>query len=285
MTQSLSPAGRRFIERWEELVLYVYDDKVPLRLINGKRQYVEWDWGPVRGTLTIGYGHTDAAGPPDIYEGMHITAAQADAILDADLAPCMADVRRAVKVPLTQGQFDALTSFDFNCGAGNLAKLVVKLNQGDYDDVPRRMLLYVNSKGERMQGLVNRRNGEIALWNAPEAAVMPPRRLPPAAADDADADNFSPKGERVPPPKAMASSKTGSAAVTIGAGGVIASVQAANDAAGQVKEARDNLHDLGLLDWLMAALHHPAFWAGIVIVVLAAFVWFDRRSKLRNEHV
>jgi hypothetical protein len=57
----LSPAGRTCIERWEEDVLYVYDDKMPKRHIDGELPYPEWDGGPVRGTLTIGLGHTNAA--------------------------------------------------------------------------------------------------------------------------------------------------------------------------------------------------------------------------------
>ena len=168
--QKISADGRAFIEKWEELVLYVYDDKVPKRRINGIRQCPEWEGGEVIGTLTIGYGHTDAAGYPRIKQGMRITKEQADEILDNDLEPCEADVRRIVKVPLTQHQFDAQVSFTFNCGTGNLKKLDIRLNQGNYDDIPKRLMQFVSSKGERMQGLVNRRTGEVALWNTPSSS-------------------------------------------------------------------------------------------------------------------
>src|SRR5579872_3242137 len=176
--QKISPEGRKLIERWESLVLYVYDDKIPMRHIHGKFQYPEWDGSPVRGTLTIGYGHTNAAGFPKIRKGMKITAEEADEILDADLQPCEAVVRRNVKVDITQHQFDVLVSFTFNCGEGNLRKLIVDLNRGNFKTFPRKLMQFVTSKGERMQGLVNRRAAELQLWNTPDEHGEDPTLVP-----------------------------------------------------------------------------------------------------------
>lgn len=288
MNMTISAEGRaKLTEPWEECVLYVYDDKVAPRLIDGKRQYVEWDGGAVRGTLTIGWGHTDAAGPiriagvsPKIVKGLRITAEQADQILDDDLAPCVAAVNRAIKVPVTQHQADALYDLDFNCPSAipHVSSLV---NTGDWPGAERVMLQYVNSQGERMQGLVNRRNAEIRWANLPDDKPSPAVTVP----GDDDLSNFSPKAERATPPKTMATSKTGASAVTIGAGGVVATVQAVNDAAEPLKQAKQNLQDLGLVDWALVALHNPAILVGIAIVALAVFVWLDRRSKLVNAHV
>src|SRR5437870_5011297 len=58
------------------------------------------------GVWTIGYGHTGGVQP-----GQVITRQRAEQLLRADTAWAQAAVRRDVKVPLTQGQFDALTSF------------------------------------------------------------------------------------------------------------------------------------------------------------------------------
>lgn len=257
MTMRTSDAGVAFIKRWEEFVGYVYDDKIPKRRSGGVLQYPEWGGGPVRGTLTIGYGHTNAAGAPLINRGMRVTEAEASAILAHDLVPCEHQVADGVHVPLAQHQFDALASFTFNCGPGNLRRLVVGLNAGDYGSIPQRLMLYVTSKGERMQGLVNRRSGEVKLWNTPDD---------PAVAEVHD--TFSPKAEEDAPPKSMAQSKTGWAAVA-------ATVTGVGSTLGQ---AMDSLRPL---------LTDPRTVAVVVaiIAIAGAFIWFDRRAKLRNSHV
>lgn len=274
--QRTSVKGRSLIERWEELVLYVYDDKVPKRHIDGKLQYPEWDGGPVRGTLTIGYGHTDAAGFPKITQGMRITKERADEILGDDLSDCEKDVRRTVKVPLSQHQWDALVSFDFNCGAGNLKKLCVLLNQGNYDDIPRRMMHYVTSKGERMQGLVNRRNAEVALWNTPDDP-----------SEQEIHEIFSPKAEENDPPKSMAASKTGNSSIVVGGSGIALAASAVKEAVQPINDAVDNAKDLGIWGHLTGLLHEPRALAvmAAVIVLLAIFIWYDRRKKLTQELV
>ena len=53
--------------------------------------------------LTIGWGCTEG-----VKEGMTVTAEQATAMLATEMAKHEAAVERLVKVPLTQGQFDAV---------------------------------------------------------------------------------------------------------------------------------------------------------------------------------
>jgi lysozyme len=162
----LSPRGLDFIKSFEGFVPYVYDDKKAP--VNGK--YREWTGGPVVGTLTIGYGHTNAAKHHlKIEKGLRISEADARVILDVDLDECEEYVNKAVKVPITQGQFDALVSFTFNCGAGNAKNIIARLNRGDYKGARAAFDLYVRSKGTVMRGLQRRRDGEQALWdsNAP----------------------------------------------------------------------------------------------------------------------
>ena len=274
MTQTISQDGLDLIEKWEECVLFVYDDKVPKRRIGGHLQYPEWNGWKPRGTLTIGFGHTDAAGAPKVERGLRIEREEANEILRADLAPCQQNVRRCVKVPLTQHQFDALVSFTFNCGAGNLRKLIVSLNKGDYDSIPRKLMMYVTSKGERMRGLVNRRAAEISLWNKPDDA------------DEAErTEVFSPKGEENDAPKSIAESKTGNSAVALGGGSAVVSIAALNDAAEPIKQAVGNAKELGLVDYISPALHSPIFLVAIGMVGLAVFVWWDRYRKLEEDHV
>ncbi len=154
-----SAAGRIFIEQWEESgvpKLHPYDDGT--------------------GTLTIGFGHTTAAGPPKVVSGLVITAAQADEILSNDLRFVEADINRLVDVPLTQSQFDVLVSFHFNTGALGKSSLLRKLNDGNYGAVPDELMKWVHGGGKVMQGLVNRRKAEGKVWTS--SATIPTTGLP-----------------------------------------------------------------------------------------------------------
>lgn len=157
MTLTTSPAGRKFIEGWEALFLEAYDDKTEKVVKPGQK---------VKGTLTIGYGHTTSAGPPKVCIGQTITKEEADAILSADLASVEADVNRVVFAPLDQQQFDALVSLHFNCGCLTNAhcSLLLALNRREYDVAAVDFALYNRSKGVVMKGLVRRRAAEAKLF-------------------------------------------------------------------------------------------------------------------------
>ena len=176
-----SKAGVDFIKGFESFVPYVYDDLVPP--VRGK--YKEWDGGTVEGTLTIGYGHTDAAKHPlKIKQGLRIDEAEAAEILAVDLADCEACVAKALKKPVTQGQFDACSSFTFNCGPGNLENIARRINRGDYDGARAAFDLYVKSKGIKLIGLQRRRDGEQALWDmVPPAKISAEDTFHPAEVD------------------------------------------------------------------------------------------------------
>jgi lysozyme len=158
----ISKQGLDFIKSFESFVPYVYDDlRAPV-----KGKYREWKGEKPVGTLTIGYGHTNSAKHPlKITKGLKITEAEAADILDVDLDECEAAVNELVDCPLTQGQFDALVSFAFNCGTGALKKLIVPLKRKDYHGCRSKFDLYTKSKGQYLRGLQRRRDGEQALWD------------------------------------------------------------------------------------------------------------------------
>lgn len=159
----LSQRGLDFIKGFESFVPYVYDDLIPAK----KGKYAEWDGGPVKGTLTIGYGHTNAARHPlKITKGLRITESEGEDILSVDLGECEEDVARLVTKPLSQGQFDACVSFTFNCGAGAFKNIAKRINAGNYAGGRAAFDLYVKSKGKVLRGLQRRRDGEQALWDA-----------------------------------------------------------------------------------------------------------------------
>ena len=113
------------------------------------------------GVWTIGYGHT--AG---VYKGMKITQAQADAFLKQDIAKFEKYINNPSYVQFTdklnQNQFDALVSFAFNLGQGNVKKLCTgrTINQ-----IPSAMQQYCKAAGKTLPGLQRRRKAEAALYN------------------------------------------------------------------------------------------------------------------------
>ncbi len=121
------------------------------------------------GVWTIGYGHT--AG---VHSGMTITQAQADAYLQQDIAKFEGYVNNPAYVPITanlnQNQFDALVSFAFNLGAGNLRKLCKGRTAAQ---IPQAITQYCKANGKVLAGLRRRRAAEQALFNKPVSAATP----------------------------------------------------------------------------------------------------------------
>ena len=140
-TLVLSAAGLGFIQQHEGTVQTAYLDAV--------------------GVPTICTGSTY-----DVRLGMVATFDDCAERLRIDSSRAADAVRRLVHVPLTQEQFDALVSFTFNVGEGNLAKstLLRKLNQGDYCGAGREFLRWDKAKGKTLQGLSRRRAGESATF-------------------------------------------------------------------------------------------------------------------------
>ena len=113
------------------------------------------------GVPTIGVGHTRG-----VKMGDHCTVQQADMWLSQDLEDAAAAVASLVKVPLTQDQFDALTSFTYNLGVRRLAEstLLLLLNKGDYVGASGQFMLWVHAGGKVLDGLVKRRAAEAKLF-------------------------------------------------------------------------------------------------------------------------
>jgi lysozyme len=114
------------------------------------------------GVLTICVGHTSAAGPPKVRPGMTATPAECKAMLEHDLSAFEDVVERAVKVPVSQNEFDALVSLCYNIGpaAFRRSSVVRHLNKGYRAAAADAFLMWVKVKGKTIRGLVNRRHGE-----------------------------------------------------------------------------------------------------------------------------
>lgn len=150
--------GVKLIKKWEGLRTKAYQD--------------------VAGIWTIGYGHTSAAGGLKVTPGLVISEKQAEEILKGDLVKFENDVNKLVKVPLTDNQFATLVSFHFNTGALGKSTLLKRLNKGEYEAVPSELMKWVNAGGKKVQGLINRRKDEGALWNSQFATEKPKEELP-----------------------------------------------------------------------------------------------------------
>ena len=137
-----------------------------LKLSEGLRLKAYQDTGKV---WTIGYGHTSAAGGLKVYQGLVITNAQAEQLLKDDLERMTYPViKRLVKVDLTQGQFDALCSFIYNLGEGQVSTstLLKLLNKGDYKGASGQFERWIYDNGKKFDGLVTRRENEQKLFDS-----------------------------------------------------------------------------------------------------------------------
>jgi lysozyme len=136
-----------------------------LQLIKQQEGFRSRTYLDVAGFPTIGYGHR-LIHPGSFPDG--IDEAQASEILAADVRDAEQAVERLVKVPLTQGQFDALVDFCFNLGSGRLASstLLKVLNGGRYADAAEQLLRWDQAGGKECPPLKARREAELALWQS-----------------------------------------------------------------------------------------------------------------------
>ena len=115
------------------------------------------------GIWTIGYGHTKTT-----KQGMKITQQQAEELLKQDLFSYENAVMINVKVGLNQQMFDALVSFTYNLGAGNLksSTLLKLLNAKDYYGASQEFKRWNKAGGKVLNGLIKRREVERNLFNS-----------------------------------------------------------------------------------------------------------------------
>ena len=153
-TMTLSEGGAAQIQRREGLgVEYARTGKIIAYLDSG--------------VPAIGYGHRgDDVTINDVINRRAITLEKAKRIFLKDAKRFEDAIRKGVKVPLTQGQFDALLSLTYNIGTGNFQKstLLKKLNQGDYEGAARQFVAWRRSRGKVLPGLLKRRELETKIF-------------------------------------------------------------------------------------------------------------------------
>lgn len=147
--RKIGPKGIALIKRWEGCKLTAYPDP-----------------GTGGKPFTIGWGTTRIDGRA-VRPGETITQARADELLEKQLESYAAEVAKAIgDAPTTQEQFDALVSFHYNTGAIATATLTKKHKAGDYAGAANEFARWNRAGGRVMQGLVNRRADEAALYKS-----------------------------------------------------------------------------------------------------------------------
>ena len=113
------------------------------------------------GVPTIGYGHIKGVQMGDV-----ITEAQAHEMLVVELDEYESYINDLVTVSLNQNQFDAMVSWVYNLGGGNLraSTLLKVLNSGDYAGVPAQIMRWNKAGGKVLEGLTRRRQAEADLF-------------------------------------------------------------------------------------------------------------------------
>jgi lysozyme len=96
-----------------------------------------------------------------------LSMAEVDRILAEDLANFERGVLRLCPTGLTQGRFDALVSFSFNVGLGNLQRSTIRMkhNRGDFEEAAEAFMQWTKAGGKELPGLVKRRKDEKALYS------------------------------------------------------------------------------------------------------------------------
>lgn len=130
------------INRFESCVLTAYQDS--------------------KGVWTIGYGHT--AG---VKKGDKITQYQAEQFLKEDLAKFEAVADKCKRIS-TQGKYDAILDFIYNCGPANFnsstLKKYIECGKATWE-IQEQFLRWTYSGGQKLGGLVSRRIWEANRFN------------------------------------------------------------------------------------------------------------------------
>jgi lysozyme len=119
------------------------------------------------GKATIGFGSTRyLRGVPVTLQDPPIDEVQATQLLADTLVEYEEAVDKLVTVDLTQGQFDSLVDFSYNCGIGNLktSTLLKLVNLGQPKYAAQEFEKWVHANGKVLAGLVKRRALEAALF-------------------------------------------------------------------------------------------------------------------------
>jgi lysozyme len=248
----INDAGLSLIKKFEGCRLESYKDAV--------------------GVWTIGYGHTTAAGPPEVKPGMRISQAEANLILVQDLDKFEGYVRKYLTRNVSENAFAACVSFCYNVGPKNFAKSSVlkSINAGNMDEAARRLMLWNKAGGKVLNGLTRRRAAEAALMLTPDGVADP------ATVDTVESTTTPQPPAGKPVMASTTNIAAGGAGVAGVAGGIAAASDIASSAAGAAASVRTIWDTLGVVAPIVA---------GIVVVICAGWIIYQRVVKSKEDGV
>lgn len=238
---------------------------------------------------TVGIGHTVNAGPPDprnITDDMPL-----DRIIDlfgVDVGKFEARVRKAFTRELTQNQFDAAVSFDFNTGGIHKASWVNKFNAGDdvgaknsfmnwskpKEIIPRRRkerdLFFSGKYGDGLVNVYSASDSGKVLWSSGkrvDLSQLLDDDFPPSVPQASD-NSAVVVLERI-----GAENRISTTNVAAGVGAASSTIAVGKQAIDVVNEAQD----------LGATLFALSPWLIVGLVGLGAFLWVRiERNKYKH---
>jgi lysozyme len=116
------------------------------------------------GVNTIGFGNTYYTNGNKVKLGDKITQDEANKLFLDLLPKYEKTVLDAIKVPLTQNQFDALVSFCWNCGSSKTLFSMINNKHSEMNIVNWLCSHYIMGGGKVLPGLVRRRKAEAVLF-------------------------------------------------------------------------------------------------------------------------
>jgi lysozyme len=143
----VSQVGIKLIQTFESCRLQAYQDSKAI-------------W-------TIGWGNTQYENGIRVKKGDVLTQQRADELFATILLSFEYGVTKRVGASVTQNMFDALVSFSYNLGLGNLDKstLLKKVNANPLDATIRtEFMKWVNKGSSFEKGLTRRRKAEADLY-------------------------------------------------------------------------------------------------------------------------
>lgn len=120
---------------------------------------------------TIGWGNTRWADDEPVQDGDECTLADANSLFAVEVAEFAHNVDKLITNPhVTQNMFDALVSFAYNAGVGNLkaSTLLKTVNAGDFHGVREQFMRWNKAGGKELPGLTKRRVAEATLFETPD---------------------------------------------------------------------------------------------------------------------
>lgn len=136
-------------------------------LIRGFEKFVGTPYLDSNNYWTIGYGARFINNQPVTHATPAITIDEAETLLNTQIKSYATEVSDSVKTLINQHEYDACVSLCYNVGVGGFAASTVlrEINAQDFPAAADAFLLWdKNSQGQVVEGLLNRREAERAVF-------------------------------------------------------------------------------------------------------------------------